>query len=264
LLQIEPNAHVDWPKEQVAALATIATARSLQVCYQAVVNGARDLAFVPDQQIGFQMIILRMLTFQTPKETTTAVASTEQKPALVSSPALPNKENINAAQALNNINNVQQIRSSGPGLSIHEKTQTIINKTSEHNTTQPNSLLRWEEVVNVIELRGLTKVIAENCVLESAEDDHFKLHLEPNYKPLLTDKITTSIAQALSLHYNRPIQASIAIQHLTADSPAMKKKQLNEAVQNTLRQEVINNANVIALQHMLDAKLESINLVENS
>jgi DNA polymerase-3 subunit gamma/tau len=259
LLQVEASAQISWPQERVQALAASATARDLQVCYQAVVNGARDLAFVPDQKIGFQMIILRMLSFQAPK-TTNPNTPSAFKPQSMPSP-VTTSQTLTAPQ---DPITKAVVAEPAPIISEIKAADTASTPSIVQPVTSMEPSINWEQIISRLELKGLAKVIAENCVLESFTNNICTLQLESNYKPLLTDKIIASIAQGLSLHYNQAIEVKVSIQKLTAESPAMRKKQLNEEAQNTLKQGLINNTNVIGLQQILNAKLERIQLVEES
>jgi DNA polymerase-3 subunit gamma/tau len=49
--------------EEVQKLSTLISPQDLQVFYQMALHGIRDMAFAPNEQVGFEMTLLRMLAF---------------------------------------------------------------------------------------------------------------------------------------------------------------------------------------------------------
>jgi DNA polymerase-3 subunit gamma/tau len=64
VLQVLPDAADEDDDEAIAALAGTLAAEDVQVYYQIVVNGRRDLPWVPDPRLGFEMTLLRLLAFR--------------------------------------------------------------------------------------------------------------------------------------------------------------------------------------------------------
>jgi len=70
----------------IRALAESVHCEDLQLCYQIGLMGQRDLAFAPDARTGFEMSMLRMLTFtpeelpQISSETTASSEDAKKKP----------------------------------------------------------------------------------------------------------------------------------------------------------------------------------------
>ncbi len=66
LYQFAPDA-VTWKgadADQLAKLADLYPAETLQLYYQIVLNGKRDFALAPDARTGFEMILLRLAAFK--------------------------------------------------------------------------------------------------------------------------------------------------------------------------------------------------------
>ena len=72
VVQLLPEARSDDDEADLLALAETADPEQLQLYYQIVVLGRRDLAWSPDPRIGFEMTVLRMLAFQPDGETSAA------------------------------------------------------------------------------------------------------------------------------------------------------------------------------------------------
>jgi DNA polymerase-3 subunit gamma/tau len=256
LYKLEPSMVTHWPTDKLAALASNINTRDLQVFYQAAVNGARDLAFSPDQQIALRMIILRMLSFQSVK-----ASSTSNAPSMpISKPVVISNTAPTISFAPPPIIATPTLAKANPAMSAAMPLASM--PAATHGIAA--DAMVWGEVVAKLELKGLTKVISENCVLDSFNDNLCELHLDTNYKPLLNDKIIASVAQALSLHYNKSIQVKITLQEVTTATPAMQKKQLLDDAQQAAKQQLLTNVNIVALQQILDAKVEGIHIIEDS
>ncbi len=82
LLQQIPGAiDHDFDVDMIAALAAKLTPEDVQLYYQIGLVGQRDLDLAPDPRSGFEMVMLRMLTFRP-----TGTASAPVKPAQARQP----------------------------------------------------------------------------------------------------------------------------------------------------------------------------------
>lgn len=61
IVQVLGNKHKD---AKIKALSTQISAQDLQIFYQMAINGIRDIKIAPSEQIGFEMVLLRMLAFR--------------------------------------------------------------------------------------------------------------------------------------------------------------------------------------------------------
>ena len=80
LWQLVPNS-VDVDQQRATLLTKFASAMSpedIQLYYQIVLNGRKDLAYSFDEQAGFDMVILRMLAFK-PAQLANTVSSSENQ-----------------------------------------------------------------------------------------------------------------------------------------------------------------------------------------
>jgi DNA polymerase-3 subunit gamma/tau len=64
VLQVLPKARNEDDDEEVVALASTLPAEDVQLYYQIVIMGRRDLPWAPDPRLGFEMTLLRLLAFQ--------------------------------------------------------------------------------------------------------------------------------------------------------------------------------------------------------
>ncbi|MCK8124729.1 DNA polymerase III subunit gamma/tau [Pseudoalteromonas sp. 2CM39R] len=66
LVQLVPNAAAldDTNRDFIEQVAQTTDAQQMQVYYQLLLNGKKDLQWAPDAKLGFEMIMLRLLAFQ--------------------------------------------------------------------------------------------------------------------------------------------------------------------------------------------------------
>ena len=64
VLQVLPQAADEDDDPAIADLAQALAPEDIQVYYQIVLNGRRDLPWTPDPRLGFEMVLLRLLAFR--------------------------------------------------------------------------------------------------------------------------------------------------------------------------------------------------------
>lgn len=86
LTQLVPDAAKldDYNREFISEVALSCDSQQIQVYYQLLLNGKKDLQWAPEPRLGFEMIMLRLLAFQpidnqALASTTTTAKSAEQK-----------------------------------------------------------------------------------------------------------------------------------------------------------------------------------------
>ncbi|MBE0457717.1 DNA polymerase III subunit gamma/tau [Pseudoalteromonas sp. KG3] len=86
LTQLVPDAAKldDYNREFISEVALSCDSQQIQVYYQLLLNGKKDLQWAPEPRLGFEMIMLRLLAFQpidnqVLASTTTTAKSAEQK-----------------------------------------------------------------------------------------------------------------------------------------------------------------------------------------
>lgn len=68
----------DWMGEQIVALSARISSEEIQLYYQIMLQGRRDLSISPDAAVGFEMLMLRLFAFSPDAEVATS-ASVEKK-----------------------------------------------------------------------------------------------------------------------------------------------------------------------------------------
>jgi DNA polymerase-3 subunit gamma/tau len=70
---IEMESENDMLDEQIGDFAARLSAEETQLYYQILLQGRHDLNISPDQSLGFEMLMLRLLAFSPDAESTTQI-----------------------------------------------------------------------------------------------------------------------------------------------------------------------------------------------
>ncbi len=226
LLQIVPDAITT--DAALVSLAKRVTPEDVQLYYQIALLGRRDLAFAPNPQQGFEMVMLRMLAFH---------------PASVSQP-----QQIEEAPAITIITEkikVEAIKAIAPE-PIKQDIPINVNPIS----------IDWRQILPQLELSGMAYALASNCTLKNMIDNKIELTLSASHQPLLNQKLKDRILEGLNRHFKREMQLEI---HITTDeimTPVKQQQQERTAHLTKTRETVLQHPTVQKLVEMYDATVD--------
>lgn len=246
-------------------LAAQVSAVDLQIFYQATLLGTRDLPYAPDIVTGFEMIVLRMLAFQ-PVIVNEQLQPEEAKLSAktVVTPVIA-KPLANATVAVSTVPAAQTTMSAVSPVAAVTNTATSDASVSAPtiNTAIPAATSAWAEIIPHLNLPGLSKVIAENCTLDSMQQDSVELTLNESQKPLLNAKHTDRIQEALQKYLQRTIKLKINVGAVKTETPAAQGQRLQQAAQTAAEQEIKNDKHIQQLTETFAAKITEINVTTN-
>jgi DNA polymerase-3 subunit gamma/tau len=240
LLQQIPTAiDHDFDTDMIAALATKLTPEDVQLYYQIGLVGQRDLDLAPDPRSGFEMVMLRMLTFRP-----AGIASAPVKPAQTRQP-------VNKPQAQPAHSQAQPVYNPAateqPPI-IAEKTVQETGAVQTHDST-------WLEIVAAMKISGLTRELAHNCVLENIDDTVCTLILDPGHKQLRSSRTEENLQKALQAYRKAPLKLVITTEKTTIATPAVQLTKAREDRQQTAVDAIHSDENVQALKEHLGARV---------
>lgn len=207
-----------------------------QLYYQIGMMGRKDLYLAPDPKSGFEMIMIRMLAF---RPMTDGEVSTKTQALKSSSPvATPEVSAIPKATA-----QVTPIEEQ----TVAEPAQQT--STEESIPAKKHSDGDWYDLIDAIGLNGLTKELANNCVIKSHDENKFVLALSPTLEHLLNKSQQSRIELALKSKFGEGLSLDIVLEDSENETPAEANARLEreklKAAQNS-----INNDPVV--QSLLD------------
>jgi DNA polymerase-3 subunit gamma/tau len=202
LKQLVPDYEGDelHPPEQLSELAGAINAEDVQLYYQTSILGRRDLTLAPDAKTGFRMTLIRMLAFR--PAAAGAGGSTAATPARASAGAAA----AAAAQA-------PAAPAAAPAAAPVPKAAAPIAPTATGTDD-------WPGILAAMDLSGMPRQLADNCVLLGREGSTLRLALDPRRTALQTRAIEDKLAQALSRHFGSPVRLDIEVRGTEAETPA--------------------------------------------
>ncbi len=232
LAQVVPEVVDDTrgDRELVMGLAGWLSPEDVQLFYQIGLIGRRDLGLAPDPQSGFEMVLLRMLAFR-PARAATASTPGGRRAAESVAPAA-----ASAADA----------------------------PPSRGATPEKEGVTAWTELVPLLDLNGLARELAVNCVLTRREGDAFELLLDDAHAQLHSTKLEERIRRALGKHFGGPIRLRIAVGTPPEETPAKTDARRTDERQRKAEEAIRADEVVKAIEETFDAdvRAESIRPID--
>ena len=170
---------------EIITLASQISAQDLQLFYQIAINGQKDLAYSPSEQIGLEMTLLRMIAFHpefdSEKKTLKTSTQPETKSPKVKQSALESKPEI-------------------APINTKKASETKTNKenqTKSQKQIKINDQKDWERIINDLPFEGAAKMLVKNTLFSSHESDKLVLTLNEEFNNLLTKNVQKSIEKTL-------------------------------------------------------------------
>ncbi|CAH9019694.1 DNA polymerase III subunit gamma/tau [Candidatus Nitrosacidococcus sp. I8] len=239
LYQIDPNL-IDKivENEDFIALASRFTPEEIQLYYQIGLIGNRDLIYAPDPYMTFEMLLLRMLCFH-PVEVT------------------PDEKTLSYQSILSD-SNLNEI------VGVQEKEAVLVPR--EFSPSLLNNNHDWQKLISKLELSGISRQLAENCIFDHSEINSFYLKIAPTMVSLQRGK--DRLQEVLSNHLNREVKIIIQTFNFSdnADTIATQKVKNQEIAKQTAIKAVENDENIQAICKIFDAQVltENIKAVQES
>ena len=226
LVKMVPNFSGADDKELLAELSALFSAEELQLYYQIALLGQKDLNLAPNPKSGFEMLMLRMLTFTPVKKGVEKIGVIPSRQAI--------KPQLQPAKPKNVI----------PAAFVAKTSVKPVQQTSEHE---------WSDIVQALNLSGLTRELANNCILESVDDKTCQLILDP--KQVRTPRQEEKLEAALQNYFSKPIKLVIKAEKVSMDTPAVKIQQAKINRQQEAVEAIDASENIQALKANFDARI---------
>ncbi len=224
------------PAAELQALAGHLSPEDIQLFYQIALKGRDELALAPTALIGFNMTLLRMLTFRPAPRATVPTLAHETTTQPTSLPMPTRKE-------LSRTDSTQQ------GTSSEELPKKI------HETVSPSPLApaapttstketdNWMHVISHLSLTGLALNAVENAELINKDGRTIHLRVAKGHQSLFTPTVLTRVEKALSDYYQETIKIALKSEDATLASPAQQKdkalQQKQHSAETALQQDPI-------------------------
>ena len=188
--QVAPESNEDLQSNnEIKQLSELYSPETLQLLYQIVINGKKDIYLAPDLLTGFNTTLLRMLAFFPTLQT----EKLESK--LVGKKVAP------------------------PNQSLEEKKSSQIEVKNEVKETLEFDG-NWHNLVNNLKL-GIANALAQECEFKAYQNYIFELTLDSNKGHLMQDNYVEKLEESLINHFNKKIKVKIFVDEVKT-TPAIK------------------------------------------
>ncbi len=269
----------------------------LQLYYQIALHGHRDLSLAPDDRSGFEMTLLRLLTFapvagssvppRTPgsasvdegdsgvaggeKQAGADVARTEprQRAANQTTASQAEADKAEADKEEADKEEAQTDAGATVGAAASTAQPESDPAPADQDTKAPAPVVAqapatgplddfWFDTVDQLDLGGVARMIAEHSILENYALPNVALLLDADHDTLLSDAQQKTLARALGAALGQDITLSITTGALAKESPAARRQRLAEERQAAAEASIQSDINVKALVHEFGGHVEQI------
>jgi DNA polymerase-3 subunit gamma/tau len=278
----------EFGEELLQKYTTRWSAEEIQLYYQILLQGRRDLLICPDEANGFEMLMLRLLAFSPQAEAQLAnveqlevkkkpeVKPCEEEP--VSDQVTPQAEiqvseatSERRTQTSDQATPRPEIQTTAPAVSEPE-VQTPGRVTPEP-AMQANDQIdtvalaeapfNWHELAYQLGLAGLAQEIVANSQFKSYQDGALRLQLLPEIHELTTDLIKSEIMQALEQKLEVSLRLELVAAAPLAGQTPLQARELRQQQERLAAIDAIREEKTVKkLQHAFAAELDEASVVK--
>ncbi len=244
LVQAVPTALSDETAErdEIIALAAKMTPEDAQLFYQIALLGRRDLELAPEPRSGFEMVLLRMLSF---------------RPASAAMPQSSSTGGAKSAPAP-----LGTVARTPTTAAAPARVNTNVNKSVAATGTAISN--EWSEIVAGLNLRGAVRSLAVNSSLLERTETTITLLLDEGHAHLRNDKFEQRFEEALQQYFGQKLKLVMTVGTPEAETPASKEVRVADERKQTALEAIEGDDNVKSLQEAFGAQVipESVTAVD--
>jgi DNA polymerase-3 subunit gamma/tau len=232
LFQAHPGA-LDWKGIDIApieALSAGVDAQSLQLYYQIALMGKKDIDYAPDPRSGFEMIVIRMISFnpnstQISSPQTSAsgnVSSVREggesrivRPGEVSQASHPGSESkVLEPPPLQSVDSVMESATESVALSRSASARVKLEDL--------DSVAGWQDFAQNSGINGILGQLLMNMVPKSVEGNQISVSLAESSRHLFNEQRLRKIEQYCLENLSLDFKIQVEIEDLSNSSPDME------------------------------------------
>ena len=208
------------------------SSQDLQLFYHIATNGIKDLSLAPSEQIGFEMTLLKMITFRS------EVNDFQKK-----NETIKPKEKTTIKEDIKD--NIKE--------DIKETKNTI--KTDTDNIVKIKSQDQWENVITSLKFDSAENTLLKNTIFIDFTNKNLKLSLDKSFSSIFNNDIKLSIQDKLKQRFGK-INLEISFDELKQQTLATKELRLENDKMKKMQESFVKNAGVKKLQKIFDGKVD--------
>jgi DNA polymerase-3 subunit gamma/tau len=196
--------------EALVRLAAEVNPEFIQLLYQISVTGRRDLSLAPDNRLGFEMAMLRMLTFR--PQVTDSANSTNPGPA--------SKRPVAEKRT--------QSPAAGPSRSKKKKSSAPAPAEARAGPVSADEIDDWLAFIAELPLEGAARQLAENTALEEGSPFELRLSIERRNEHLLTEQLKERMVSAVQERVGEGVNLRFTLRDATIETVAARSAEQAE------------------------------------
>jgi DNA polymerase-3 subunit gamma/tau len=233
LAQTIPQAIADDEPERarLLELSKQFSPEEIQLNYQIVIHGRKEIDLAPDEYAGFTMTLLRMLAFAPQvagqaAEPRTPLARATPSPAY----AVPRAEAV-----------------------IATPSEPVVTRVAPAQGAVPD----WNTLLTQLNLQGMARELAKHSVMASYANGKMVLNLAQQHKHLQTNKLAVDKLQsALCEYFAQPVKLSIVLSDAgSVATPAAAEQEVKRTRQQQAEEAIRQDSFVREAQSLLGAQI---------
>jgi len=217
-VQLVPDLEQSNDDEQqlLTSMSSQISPETVQLLYQIALHGKRDLPLAADPKSGFEMTLLRMLSFQPKKSESAGMATPVNKSVPTASPKVNPTVIAKAEVAVPSPVSYAQTVPASPKPASHIAEPSSLPTKPAPNIEQAivanqaaNKKLNasnWLSVIANLKLAAFARQLADNSAFIKFEDNKVSLAIAPELAHLTSDKTQDRLAAALGKYLGQPIK----------------------------------------------------------
>lgn len=262
--QIVPNAVED--NEELITMANTLSKEDVQLFYQIALQGRKDISLAPDAKSGFEMLLLRMMSFRPFEKDMVIEQESKKKTLKTDSPVKAETQNkkSDSKPPIANSESSEPPWDVATSTPIAEQAAPAENLTklrpSEPSTVSEN--LPWHKIVKKLSVTGRAAELIKHCVLQKQDNAMISLMLDKGHESLLSSASQQDVNMALQQFYGAELQLSIQTAKLDIEetvrdqeTPAQRKSRKEQENQHQAEQNIESDPFVIELQNRYNAQI---------
>ncbi|HRD70920.1 MAG TPA: DNA polymerase III subunit gamma/tau [Legionella sp.] len=245
------------PAARIKQLATQFTAEDIQLFYQIGLKGREEIHLAPTLVIGFNMTLLRMLTFRPASNTNIPpLAFTEEKKATISDSRVDNESPEVTIKTIPPI----PVEAAPVALPNPPQPDTPP-KQEKAESFVPIEAKNWAEIITKLNLSGFARNAIDNAEFIDKEGRDVTLRVAKGHQSLFTPTTTSRIEAALTEYYQSPVKIILNTDEAVNASPAQQKQKVTQQKQQLAEAALHNDPLFQQLQQEFSAELVKNSIV---
>ena len=258
--------------ETAAGFASRLKKEDVQLYYQIALNGRRDLHMAPDQKMGFEMTLIRMLAFR-PLQDAASPASGAGRGAASGGEKVPRlAEAAAAAEApppaapVAPAPSAAAVEAAPPAAPVAPASSAAVAEVPPPapppaREKRPMSALsndNWPALIDEMALTGLTRELARHCVLKNCNGNQVSLSLQPGQRHLLSSAQQEHLQEALRRCFGEGLRLLFEEEEGdAAETPAQKQARASREEKQAAIRAIEDDPKVKTLQEAFGATIDA-------